>query len=65
MQTRQDYTLRISVLSFMGEVRGYKKMQKFEAMQKQKQFFLLTIDHSFKPAEQDLRGTISKLTALV
>lgn len=66
MQTRQDYTLRISVLSFMGEVRDYKKMQKFEAMQKQKQFFfLLTIDHSFKPAEQDLRGTISKLTALV
>lgn len=49
----------------MGEVRDYKKMQKFEAMQKQKQFFLLTIDHSFKPAEQDLRGTISKLTALV
>lgn len=39
MQTRQDYTLRISVLSFMGEVRDYKKMQKFEAMQKQKQFF--------------------------
>lgn len=39
MQTRQDYTSRISVLSFMGEVRDYKKMQKFEAMQKQKQFF--------------------------
>lgn len=39
MQTRQDYTLRISVLSFMGEVRDYKKMQKFEAMQKQKQCF--------------------------
>lgn len=50
----------------MGEVRDYKEMQKFEAMQKQKQFFfLLTIDHSFKPAEQDLRGTILKLTALV
>lgn len=49
----------------MGEVRDYKEMQKFEAMQKQKQKILLTIDHSFKPAEQDLRGTISKLTGLV
>lgn len=36
----------------MGEVRDYKEMQKFEAMQKQKQFFFFTDNRPFFQASR-------------
>lgn len=54
-----------NISALWGKWEITKKCRSLKQCRSKNNFFLLTIDHSFKPAEQDLRGTISKLTALV